>query len=111
MRVTVGNDSRDVIRLPDGDYDFYVEDLEGYKGADPGVIGKLYMTRSRADLVNPEGKLPWTEIAVGIVLSILIASLMAFWITRPIKQFVRQSADMLAGETDLNHRIVVNSRD
>lgn len=111
VRVTVGNDSRDVIRLPDGDYDFYVEDLEGYKGADPGVIGKLYMTRSRADLVNPEGKLPWTEIAVGIVLSILIASLMAFWITRPIKQFVRQSADMLAGETDLNHRIVVNSRD
>ena len=36
---------------------------------------------------------------------------MAFWITRPIKQFVRQSRDLLEGDTDLTQRIVVHSRD
>jgi len=100
-----------VFRMPEGNYDFHFEDLEGYKGNDSGSLGKLFMTRSRATLVNPGGKLPWKEIAAGIIASLLIASLMAFWITRPIKQFVRQSRDMLAGETDLNHRIVVNSSD
>lgn len=112
LRITVGADTRDVIRIPGGgDHDFYAEDYEGYKGSDPGTVGKLYMTRSRTDLVDPGGKLPWKEIAAGILASLLIASLMAFWITRPIKQFVKQSHDMLAGETDLNHKIVVNSAD
>jgi methyl-accepting chemotaxis protein len=112
VRVTVGADTRDVIRIPGGgDHDFYVEDLEGYKGSDAGTLGKLYMARSRVDLVDPGGKLPWMEIAAGILASLLIASLMAFWITRPIKQFVKQSRDMLAGETDLNHKIIVTSAD
>ena len=111
VRITVGQDTREVFRMPEGNYDFHFEDFEGYKGNDSGSLGKLFMSRSRATLVNPGGKLPWKEIAAGIIASLLIASLMAFWITRPIKQFVRQSRDMLAGETDLNHRIVVNSSD
>jgi len=111
VRVTVGNDTRDVVRLRSGDHDFYAEELEGYDGTDAGTLGTLYMTRSRFDLAGGAGKIPVLEILVGIAASILIASLMAFWITRPIKQFVRQSHDMLAGETDLQHRIVVDSRD
>jgi twitching motility protein PilJ len=46
-----------------------------------------------------------------VVLSILIASLLAFWITRPIKKFVAQSRDILEGETDLTQRIDLTSRD
>ncbi|MBA2541036.1 MAG: methyl-accepting chemotaxis protein, partial [Deltaproteobacteria bacterium] len=40
-----------------------------------------------------------------------IAFLMGFWVTRPIKQMVKQSRDLLAGDTDLTQRIVVSSRD
>ena len=111
VRVTIGQDSRDVLRLSDGDYDFYAEDIEGYINGDPGTIGKLFITRSRIQLINPADSLPWRSILAGIAASLLIAFGMAFWITRPIKQFVKQSRDMLAGETDLNHRIVVSSRD
>ena len=111
VRVKVGEDVRDVIRLRDGDHDFYHEDLEGYRGLDSAVVGQIFMTRSRANIIDPASKIPWLEIGVGVALSVLIAAAMAFWITRPIKQFVRQSRDLLEGETDLTQRIVVNSSD
>ena len=111
VRVEVGEDVRDVIRMKGGDHDFFVEDLEGYRGLDSASIGQLFMTRSRRNVVDPASQIPWLEVGIGIGLSVLIAALMAFWITRPIKQFVRQSGDLLEGETDLNQRIVVNSRD
>ncbi|HVK84851.1 MAG TPA: methyl-accepting chemotaxis protein [Kofleriaceae bacterium] len=111
VEVTVGEDTRQVIRLKDNDYDFYYEELDGYKGGDAVTIGKLYITRSRAQVSNLANKLPWPEIIVGIALSVLIASGLAFWVTRPIKQMVRQSRDLLAGDTDLTQRIVVNSYD
>jgi methyl-accepting chemotaxis protein len=110
-RVTIGQDSREIVRVAGGGHDFHHQPFEGYKGADSGTLGKLYITRSRATLVDPGGKLPWRSIGAGIIASLLISTLMAFWITRPIKQFVKQSRDMLAGETDLNHKIVVNSSD
>ena len=111
VKMTVGDDTREVIRLKDNDYDFYFEELDGYKNADAGSVGKLYITRSRAQVVDPASSLPWLEIGVGIGLSLLIASGLAFWVTRPIKQMVAQSRALLAGDTDLTQRIVVNSRD
>jgi methyl-accepting chemotaxis protein len=111
VRVAVGEDVRDVVRMRDGDHDFYFEDLEGYRGLDSAAIGQLFITRSRSTVVDPGSKIPWLEIGIGVALSVLIAALMAFWITRPIKQFVRQSRDLLEGETDLTQRIVVTSRD
>jgi methyl-accepting chemotaxis protein len=111
VRVKVGDDKRDVIRLKDGDQDFAAEDLEGYHGLDSGVLGTMIASRSRINVIDPASKIPWLEIGIGVALSILIAALMAFWITRPIKQFVKQSKDLLAGDTDLTQRIVVNSRD
>jgi methyl-accepting chemotaxis protein len=112
VRVTVGEDSRDVVRLVEGDYDFWSEDnFEGYKAGDSGGVGKLVIMRSRFNLIDPGSNLPWREILVGIGLSVIVAMGMAFWITRPIKQFVKQSQDMLRGDTDLTQRIVVKSRD
>jgi len=111
VRVEVGDDVRDVIRMRDGDLDFYYEELEGYRGLDYTVLGQEFITRSRTSVFDRGAHIPWLEILIGIGLSVVIAGLMAFWITRPIKQFVRQSRDLLAGETDLNQRIVVNSRD
>lgn len=111
QKLRAGQDIRDAIKIGDEFHDFYVEPLEGYKGLEPGVVGKLYITRSRANVVNPADKLPWIEIATGIAASVLIAFLLAFWVTRPIKQMLRQSRDLLAGETDLTQRIAVNSSD
>jgi methyl-accepting chemotaxis protein len=112
VRVTVGDDSRDVIRLKDGDHDFWSEDgFEGYKAGDAGAVGRLVITRSRATLVDPASKLPWLEILVGIGASVFIALGMGLLITRPIKQFVRQSRDLLQGDTDLTQRLVISSHD
>ncbi|CAN5893198.1 hypothetical protein BH11MYX2_BH11MYX2_38940 [soil metagenome] len=111
VNLTVGQDTQRVIHLKDNDYDFYSEELDGYKNADAVTIGQLYITRSRALVVDPAQKLPLTEILVGIALSVLIASGLGFWVTSPIKQMVRQSRDLLAGDTDLTQRIVVTSRD
>ncbi len=111
VTVTVGLDTQQVVRLKDADYDQYGEDLDGYRNADAATIGKLYMMRGRKTVVDPAKKLPIVEILVGIGLSILIATGLAIWVTRPIKQMVRQSRDLLAGDTDLTQRIVVTSRD
>ena len=48
---------------------------------------------------------------VGAVLSLLVASLLALWITRPIKRFVNQSQRMLEGGADLNQRLEIKSKD
>ncbi len=111
VRVTVGQDTRDVVRTKKADFDFYGEDLEGYTRGDAGVIGKQYMTRSRANVVDPAQKLPWRSITVGVVASLVVALLLGFWVTRPIKQMVKQSRALLAGDTDLTQRIVVSSND
>ncbi len=111
VHITLGKDTREVVRLPEGDYDFYCEPVDGYRNADPGVVGKLCIARSRAHLVDPAGQAPWGEIAVGIALSLLVALLLGFGVTRPIQQMVNQSHDLLAGDADLSHRIVVSSRD
>jgi methyl-accepting chemotaxis protein len=111
FKVRVGDDVRDVIKVGNELFDFYGENEEGYKGGDAGVVGKLYMTRSRANVVDPAASLPWKEIGAGIGASVLIALLLGYWVTRPIKQMVRQSRDLLAGDTDLTQRIVVSSSD
>ncbi|HET7503863.1 MAG TPA: HAMP domain-containing methyl-accepting chemotaxis protein, partial [Kofleriaceae bacterium] len=112
VRVTVGDDTRDVLRLKDGDYDLFSDDsFEGYKAGDAGSVGRLVITRSRVTLVDPASKLPWPEILVGIGASIVIALGMGLLITRPIKQFVKQSRDLLEGETDLTQRLVISSHD
>jgi methyl-accepting chemotaxis protein len=112
VRVTLGDDSRDVMRLKDGDFDYFSDDsFEGYKAGDAGTVGRLVMTRSRSTLVDPASKLPWGEIATGIAASVIIALGMGLLITRPIKQFVKQSHDLLQGDTNLTHRLVISSHD
>ncbi len=108
---TVGTDTRPIIRLAGGDYDFYAEDADGYRDGDPVTIGKLFLLRGRTLVVDPASSLPWIEILVGVALSLLVAFAMGFWVTRPIKQMVKQSRELLAGETDLTQRIAISSTD
>jgi methyl-accepting chemotaxis protein len=112
VRMTVGDDSRDVIKMKDGDFDFWTDDAyQGYKAGDAGSLGRLVISRSRAQLVDPAEKLPWLEIVVGIGASIVIALAMGVVITRPIKQFAEQSQGLLQGDTDLTQRLVIRSHD
>ncbi|MFO0588026.1 MAG: methyl-accepting chemotaxis protein [Polyangiaceae bacterium] len=109
-KIKVNDEERTVFRYAGSDQDFYAEDTEGYRGLEKTIVGKTILTRSRGsiDMGNP---VPWLEILIGVILSIAIALAMAFWITRPIKQFVRQSRRLLEGDTDLTQRIEVRSRD
>ncbi len=111
VNITVGTDTRPIIRLAEGDYDFYAEDADGYRDGDPVTIGKLFLLRGRTLVVDPASSLPWIEILVGVALSLLVAFAMGFWVTRPIKQMVKQSRELLAGETDLTQRIAISSTD
>ncbi|NUP10517.1 MAG: methyl-accepting chemotaxis protein [Polyangiaceae bacterium] len=110
VKVVTNDVERDVIQFSGSDQDFYTEDIEGYRGLEKTKIGKVFMTRPRT-AADEGSKIPWLEIMIGIGLSVVVASAMAFWITRPIKQFVRQSRKLLQGDTDLTQRIVVHSRD
>jgi len=106
-----GNLNRPVIRLKQGNYDFYEQDIEGFAGLQTGKVGKLFLLRSRSNLKGRGPTFPGKEIAIGIALSVLIAWLLSFWITRPIKKFVDQSQKILEGETDLTQRIELRSHD
>jgi len=106
-----GDDVRPTIRLHTGEYDFSTGAVDGFAGLHGGDIGQLFLLRSRADLARLEAGLPWKEMLIGIGLSIVLALALAFWVSRPIKQFVRQSRGLLEGETDLTHRVDVRSRD
>jgi methyl-accepting chemotaxis protein len=110
-KITVQGGQRDVVKLKETMYEVSAGDFEGYKGLESMAIGRIVMSRTRTARDEQGATIPWREIAVGAALSVVIAFLMAFWITRPIKQFVRQSRSLLEGETDLNQRIVINSRD
>jgi len=109
-KVMVGDQERTVLKYAGADHDFYSEDAEGYRGLEKTIVGKVFLTRVRT-AAEEGAKIPWLEIVIGIALSVAVALGMAFWITRPIKQFVSQSRHLLVGDTDLTQRIVVRSRD
>lgn len=110
VKVVVADQERVILKHGGGDHDFYAEDLEGYRGLEKTILGKVFLTRLRT-AAEEGSKIPWTEIAIGFGLSVVIALAMAFLITRPIKQFVKQSRRLLEGDTDLTQRLSVSSRD
>lgn len=98
-------------RLSIGNYDLTSDSVEGFDGLDSGKVGELFLLRSRANLAGRGPRIPWTEIAIGLTLAVLVALLLARWITSPIQSFVDQSKKILEGETDLTQRIELSSRD
>ena len=111
IRLKGGDKLKDGKRMAPGDYDFTARDLEGFAGLESGKVAKMFLLRSRANLVGRGPKLPVKEIIIGLALSVLVAFGLSWWITRPIKQFVRQSQNILEGETDLTQRIQLGSAD
>ena len=106
-----GDYTRLFVSLKQGNFDFTQGAVEGFAGVDSGHIASLFLLRSRSNLKGRGPRIPWIEMLIGAVLSLAMASLLAFWITKPIKQFVVQSQQMLEGGGDLNQRIEISSRD
>lgn len=106
-----GDYKRAIIATQADNYDFTKDTIEGFAGVGAGKIATLFLLRSRSNLTDRGPRIPWIELLIGAVLSLLAASVLAAWITRPIKQFVKQSQQMLEGGGDLNQRLEINSRD
>jgi methyl-accepting chemotaxis protein len=106
-----GQEERQFIRLKQGDFAFHRGPVEGFAGVTAGVVGELFLLRTRRSVEPQTPGLPIKELLTGAILSLVIASLLALWITRPIKRFVRQSQRMLEGGADLNQRIEIRSTD
>jgi methyl-accepting chemotaxis protein len=106
-----GEETRQYIRLKQGDFEFYRGPIEGFAGVTAGQVGELFLLRGRRSVETQDPGLPIKELIIGAILSLIVASLLALWITRPIKGFVRQSRRMLEGGADLNQRIEIRSTD
>jgi len=106
-----GDDKRPFVRLKQGVFDFHRGQVDGFAGITAGPVGELYLLRTRRNNETDAPGLPIKELITGAVLSLVIAYLLALWITRPIKRFVRQSQRMLEGGADLNQRIEIRSTD
>ena len=57
----------------------------------------MFLLRTRTNLATRGAYIPWREMIIGAVLSLLVAFILGFLITRPIKRFVAQSRQMLGG--------------
>ena len=104
-------EKRKIIRLDREDLDFVRGTVEGFAGMSTGPIADLYLLRVRSAQEGSGEVIPVKELLVGVLLSLVISSLLALWITRPIKRFVRQSQRMLEGGADLNQRLEIKSKD
>jgi methyl-accepting chemotaxis protein len=111
VRLKNGAQLKDASKLAPGDYEFLLRELDGFAGLQTGKVAKVFLVSSRADAVAAAPEIPVKEIIIGVLLSIFVAFGLSWWITRPIKLFVRKSQKILEGETDLTQRIELGSRD
>jgi methyl-accepting chemotaxis protein len=111
IKVREGAFERTIVRMDGAEFDFATAPVEVADGGRRGAASAVFLMRSRSggDAAGPQ--LPWLEMAIGALSSLLIASLLALWITRPIKRFQIQSKRMLEGGADLNQRLEINSAD
>src|SRR5690606_12720595 len=73
---------RPIIQLDEDPFDFHREEVEGFAGATSGPIGQMFLLRPRSDAGQEGATIPWNAIITGAILSFIIASLLALWITR-----------------------------
>ncbi len=111
MKEVQNGQERTYVRLKQGDFEFYRGSVEGFAGVTAGVVGDLFLLRTRRSVEVEDAGLPLQELLIGAILSLVVASILALWITRPIKRFVRQSQRMLDGGADLAQRIEIRSTD
>lgn len=94
-------------------WDFWARDISGYRQDQKGQVGQLFLLRIRkkvAPLKEVMKNLVPTLALIGLGV-LVIASLLSFFITHPIRKFNQATKEIVAGGGDLTRRIQVRSKD
>ena len=105
-----GADTIDILAFEKQTWDFYEDQVSGYNGSEAtSNLGSLVIMKSRAAIRPREGY--WFAALAGIGLALIISAVLAGWISRPVKRFIRATAEISQGAGDLTKRIEVGSND
>lgn len=113
LKVYEGNRKVEVIEWADTLYDFTSLSMTGYENEQKGLVGRLFLLRIREPVDILRDLMDYifpAAIAIGIF-SLVVASFLSFWITGPIRTFIRATRQITAGGGDLTRRIKVRSKD
>lgn len=110
-----GEDEVNVILTPDHMWDFHRDDdVRGYRGNEYGDLGSFFLMRQRDFKASAfEDRLGASLVWLGsfAALTLLIGFLLAFWITRRVRLYVKATEDLAKGRGDLTRRLRVDRRD
>lgn len=104
-----GRDWVEILEFAGDTWDFHEAPVSGFVGPAHGPIGSLYLMRTRAEVKPPEGFL--AAVVLGGAGALLVASILAFVITRPVKKLIHATKEIADGEGDLTQRIEVDCND
>jgi methyl-accepting chemotaxis protein len=106
-----GDDRVSVVRMHDGQHDFFSAQLNGYEGPNQGFLGSLFILRNRHERMNRMQSIIRDNLivaAVALALAAVIAFAISMIVTRPIRQFIDATADLGHGG-DVTRRLKVNA--
>jgi len=104
-----GPSTIEIVEHEGGFWDFWQAPVQGFSGDESKRVGDFFLLRTRAQL-KKQGGLGFA-LALGVVLALVIAAALAYWLTRPLHNFIQATADVVSGEGDLTRRIEVKGND
>jgi methyl-accepting chemotaxis protein len=110
LKAKDGSDTIEILAFENQTWDFYNDQVGGYAGPErTSNLGTLYIMKSRAT-IKEVGSF-WFAGGAGIVLALAVSTVLAGWISRPVKRFIRATAEISAGAGDLTKRLDARSND
>ena len=115
-KVQDGRDTVEIVEFDDGSafakanhWNFVANDVSGFVGPGNEKLGQLVLMRTRS-AARQQASMT-VPVIMGFVLSLVVAGVLAFLITWPIKRLIRATREIAEGEGDLTKRIEVSSND
>jgi len=109
--VTEGDERVQVVKLHDGQHDFFSAQLNGYDGASQGFLGSLFILRNRVERMQRVHGIIRDNLivaAVALACAAVVAFGICYIVTRPIRQFIDATADLGHGSGDVSRRLKVS---
>ncbi|HEX6836021.1 MAG TPA: methyl-accepting chemotaxis protein [Polyangia bacterium] len=106
-----GDERVSVLKLHDGEHDFFSAQLNGYDGASQGFLGSLFILRNRVERTQRIHGIIRDNLivaAVALACAAVVAFAISFIVTRPIRQFIDATADLGHGSGDVSRRLDVH---
>ena len=105
-----GEEKVAVVKLPDGEHDFFSAQLNGYDGPSQGFLGNLFILRNRVERTQRMHGIIRDNLimaSVALAFAAAIAFAISFIVTHPIRLFIDATADLGHGSGDVSHRLTV----